>query len=790
MLHSFFKVALRYIVKNKLYSLLNIFGLTVGLICFVILGLYVREQFDKDMHHLNSEQIYRVLIDRNGDDDNIDWAAFSEFPMADLLNEGVPEIKNTTRFGIATDIVIEASDKKFKVNNINFSDPSVFQIFDFEVLALSKPLKDQTSNEVVLVRSEAIRLFDSIDNALGKILKINDFDVFKVIAVIENLGQETHLDFKYLLPIAQVDNAYSSDGSFRVWGNMSAFPVYVLVEPNIEIQTIEIKAEQLLRTHLETAILKLEPINQVYFSDIYSMFKKQGDKQFVLLYLFVAILILFIACINYINLSTARYLKRAKEVGIRKTVGGQRSQIIFQFYLESITISAAAVILAICFTEILLDPFNNFAESSIAIDYASPLTYGLALAGIFGLGTLAGLYPAIFLSRFSANQILSGKVTKGKSGLFLRNTLVVIQFFICIGLFTATNIILKQFEHLKQLDLGLDKDQVLMIPLNDEGLKQSYQAFKSELSANPLIEWTTGAGPRMFGGRAEFYLEIAGSEETTPISIFPVDADFFQKFGIELIEGRLYEAELSEADNNFLIVNEALTKAGGWEDLAEKFGQNVFKADVGVPNLGGVVEDFVFFSVKDEVTPAAYLYRPNSSEQAYVKIRTDNFESTLAFIEATYTKFAKVYPFEYSFLDQAFAEQYRQEEKLSKIFSTFSGVAILIALLGLFGLSIFLAEQRLKEFSIRKVLGASTSHLVWLMNTGISKILIVSTVLAVPLVYYLMQKWVSAFAFRINLETMYFITPVFWVVLFAWLTTLYQSLTSAKRNPIDSLRNE
>ena len=790
MLSSFFRIAFRYLAKNKLYSVLNIFGLTVGLICFVILSLYVKEQFDKDSYHAHSEEIYRVLVAR---DDTTDiepkWELMTQFPMGELLKEGIPEVENTVRFGRASELIVESGDRKFKVPAVYFADPSLFDVFDFKVLAESKPLDQQTVSELILVKSEAEKLFDSVEEATNQTIKLNGYGVFKVIGVIDDLGQETHLDFKYLLPLEQSDKAYGEDGRFRNWNVMSAFPLYVQIDENAQVADVERKAKALLQPHIKNSSVRLEPVGDVYFSKLYSFFKKTGDKQFIRLYMLVGILILFIACINYTNLSTARYLKRAKEVGIRKTVGGYRSQIIAQFFIESIALSSIAVILSMCFIEILLPSFNAFAGSSIAIDYQNPFTYLVALSAIFGIGVFAGLYPAVFLSRFSATQILSGSVTKGKSGLLFRNVLVVVQFFICIGLFISTNVIYKQFGHLKGLDLGLDKEQVIMIPLNDEAIKQSYKAFKNELSMNPSIEWMTGAGPKMFGGQAQFYLEIDGSEDVTPVSIFPVDEDFFQKFDIKLLEGKLYQPELGEEGNNFLIVNEALAKVGGWK-IEDKMGKNVFKADVGVPNLGGVVEDFVFFSVKDEVTPAAYLYKPNDNNLAYVKVKPENMEATIASIQASFEKFANLYPFEYSFLDQEFAAQYAQEQRLTNIFTAFSGVAIFIALLGLFGLTIFLAEQRLKEFSIRKVLGASNIHLIWLMNSGISRMLLISTALVIPLVYYFLEDWINTFAFRITLDWSLFALPVVLVMLFAWFTTLYQSINSARKNPVDSLRNE
>lgn len=790
MLSSFITVAFRYLAKNKLYSLLNIFGLTVGLVCFIILGLYVKEQFDTDGHHANSASIYRVLTSR-GDSTatSTNWEPFNQFPMAQLLTDGIPEVENAVRFGHDTELVIEANERKFKIASVHFADATLFDLFDFNILAQSKPLVQQATQDIVITQSQAEKLFDSAEKSIGEIVQINGYGIFTVIGVIQDLGQETHLEFDYLLSMDKADKAYAEDGSFKQWNNMSAFPTYIQIAKGAEINSIERKAAALLQTHVKYSDVKLEPVGEVYFSKLYSFFKKQGDKQFIQLYLVVGFLILFIACINYTNLSTARYLKRAKEVGIRKTVGGHRAQIITQFFMESLVLSAIAVVLSICLTEILLPSFNNFAGASISINYQNPLTYVLAVVGILGLGLFSGLYPSLFLSRFSAIQILSGKVTKGKSGLLFRNALVVVQFFICIGLFIATNVIFNQFNHLKKLDLGLDKEQVLMVPLNDKGLKESYSLFKNELSANPSIEWVTGAGPKIFGGQTQYYLEIEGSDDSTPISIFPVDADFFQKFDIKLIEGKLYESELGAEGNNFLIVNEALTKVGGWK-IQDKMGTNVFKADVGVPNLGGVVEDFVFFSVKEEVTPAAYLYRPNSNNQAYVKVKPENFEATLAFIEATYQKFAVLYPFEFSFLDQEYAQQYAQEQRLANIFTTFSGIAIFIALLGLFGLTLFLAEQRLKEFSIRKVLGASVVHLIWLMNSGMTRMLLISTLFAVPLVYYLMEEWISGFAFRIELGWSLFAIPVLIIALFAWFTTLYQSMATAKKNPVDSLRNE
>ena len=790
MLSSFFRIAFRYLIKNKLYSVLNIFGLTVGLICFVILSLYVREQFDKDTYHAHSEEIYRVLVARDDTTEvEPNWEIMTQFPVAELFKEGIPEVKNTVRFGQTSELLIEAGQRKFKIQSLHFADPSLFDVFDFDVLAQSKPLDQQTVSELIIVKSEAEKLFDSPSGAINQTVNLNGYGMFKVIGVIDDLGQETHMGFKYILPIEQSDKAYGEDGRYRDWGVLSGFPLYVQIEENARAEDIEHKAKTLLQPHIKNMSVRLEPVSEVYFSKLYSFFKKTGDKQFIRLYLLVGLLILFIACINYTNLSTARYLKRAKEVGIRKTVGGYRSQIITQFFIESIALAFIAVVLSVCFTEILLPSFNAFAGSSIFIDYQSPFTYLFMVLAVLGIGVFAGLYPAVFLSRFSATQILSGSVTKGKSGLLFRNILVVVQFFICIGLFISTNVIYQQFNHLKQLDLGFDKEQVIMIPLNDQAIKQSYKAFKSELSSNPSIEWMTGAGPKVFGGQAQFYLEIDGSEDVTPISIFPVDEDFFQKFDIKLLEGKLYQPELGKEGNDFLIVNEALAKVGGWK-IEDKMGKNVFKRNVGVPNLGGVVEDFVFFSVKDEVTPAAYLYKPNDNNLAYIKVKPENMEATIASIRATYEKFANLYPFEYSFLDQEYAAQYAKEQRLANIFTTFSAVAILIALLGLFGLTIFLAEQRLKEFSIRKVLGASNIHLIWLMNSGISRMLLISTAFVIPLVYYFLKDWINTFAFRIKLDWPLFALPVVLVMLFAWLTTLYQSVNSARKNPVDSLRNE
>ena len=789
MLKSYFFISLRYIAKNRLYSALNVFGLTLGLICFIILGLYVNEQFSRDNHHQNADKIYRVLSSSGMDAKEGNWSIFNQYPLADALNEQMPEISQVVRFSSDSDIVIEANDRTFKLGSVHFADPSVFELFSFNILDYAKPIQEQLNDEIVIVESEAIKLFGSVQKAINSSVKLNNYGLFKVIGVIEDLGQETHLDFEYLLPIERITTKYGKDRQFMTWNKMSAFPTYIKLKEGVEPESIQAKAESLFQQNVSEGKIQLEPVGEVYFSKLFHFFSKHGDKQFVRLYLIVGILILLIGCINYVNLSTARYIKRSKEVGVRKTVGGYRGQIMLQFFMESLILSAIVVVLSFCFTEILLTPFNSFAGSALSIDYQNPNTYGFAIMAIFALGLFAGVYPSVYVSKFSPREILSGKVTKGKGGLFLRNTLVVIQFFICIGLFIATFIIHQQFKFIQNMDLGLDKDQVIMVPLNDSGLQNSYLAFKNELSAQPSIEWVTGAGPKMFGGQAQYYLEIDGSDETTPISIFPVDSDFFQKFGIKLLEGRLYNPELSDSENKFLIVNEALTKVGGWK-ISDKLGTNVFKADVGVPNLGGVVEDFVFFSVKDEVTPAAYLYQPKSSRLAYVKIKADQLDESLAYLESTYDKFSTTYPFEYSFLDQEFAQQYANEKKLASIFTAFSGIAIIIALLGLFGLTLFVAEQRLKEFSIRKVLGANQFQLVWLMNSGISRMLLISTIFAIPLVYWLIGDWVNSFAFRIELSWVQFVIPVIAVILFAWSTTLYLSLQSARKNPVDSLRSE
>ena len=787
MLSNFIRVSFRYLVKNKTYSLINTFGLALGMACFILLMLFTAEELSYDEYHSNKESVYQLFI---ADSASNDFAPQMQGPAGPHLKNTIPEVIHTARFGRVQNILGRVEGEKYIIPEIHYSDADLFSMFDIKLLNTTAGQVSLERKQMMLSRSEAERLYGSVEEATGATFEFIDLDQFEIVAVFEDLPDETHLDFNILISFEYVDDLLFWKSNFQVqgrnasnWGFVSAFPTYVrLSEPGMANQALIDKIKEAIRPHQGEREFELVRLDDVYFSDLSSgYFKAKGDPNQIKLYSAIAVIVLLIAIVNYTNMATARYSRRAKEVGIRKTVGGHRSQIIRQFLVESMSISVLGIVLAVCLAEMAMPFFNSYTGKEIHIAYDSPFTYLLFVGGAIVIGFIAGVYPSFYLSRFNPLHNLRAQ-SSGRGGKVFRQILVGFQFTTCLALMATTGIVYSQFDYMHSIDKGFESEQLVHIELQGEDTRKNFRALKSELLKSPYVADVAGASFSVFEGETSFFLDIEGIEERVAMSIMIAESNFADLLGVKKSQGQLF-SEMPESERRgFVLVNEHAVEIAGWE---EPLGQKLSGRKV-----GGVMEDFIFGSAKSAISPLMIMASDSADHSTmYLKVQ-GNVKEALSQVEAAYDRFSEEYPFEFTFVDDEFAAKYEAEMKLSQVLGIFSGLTIFIAGLGILGLSIFVAEQRIKEIGIRRVLGASLGQIVWLLNSSVTKLILVISLITLPAVYYFIQDWLNNFAYNISLNGLYFIMPLALLIGIVWAILFYQSFRTANANPVNALRTE
>ncbi|WP_305983488.1 ABC transporter permease [Roseivirga thermotolerans] len=787
MFKNYLKTASRYLLKNKGYTFINVFGLSIGLAAFILLSLFVKVEFSYDEHLSQKDRIFQVYV--KDTTNNIPAFEMQTMgPMGPLMVEQVPEIMASTRFGTMQKKVLKMNNQRFLVDGVRYTDPETLDFFDVQPALGSSNLKLGKS-DILLSESEALKVYGSVQSAIGETIEIVELGSFQISGVFRDLPDNTHVDFDYLISFENANDAFFSGVNFAMkktvfdWGVVSAFPLYLkLSEANLDLAAIEAKMNAALKPHLSNRVTKLLPVDEIYFSDLsHGYFGRNGEKDKAQLYLIIALVILGVAIINYMNLATARYSKRSREVGIRKTVGGHKTQLARQFLTESFIITFIGLVFAICLVELCSPVLSNFVGKSVGVDYGALESYVILSSIVVGVSFLAGIYPASFLSRFSAIEVLSGRATSGKKGAKFRAALVGFQVFICLGLISVTMIVLQQFNHMSNLDLGFDHDQIVGVSLADKGVAENYETFKNELTRNASIESVTGASFSVFDGSASLYMEPEGLEEPVPITFMNVETSFVERLGLTIKEGNDFSSE-GELNRKGIIINETAQEEFGWDTPIGK--------TIGGYKVIGQVEDFIYGSARETIKPLMIVPSKSGFTYAYVKISGGNVRAAMDHLQATFESMASDYPFDYNFLDDVFAKKYEQEEKLSRVFSTFTILAIIVAGLGILGLSIFIAESRIKEVGIRKILGANIGQLIWLLNSGITKLILFVALITLPLVYHFMSEWLDGFVYNISISVFTMLTPLIVLIAVVWTILIFQSLKSANANPVNALRTE
>jgi putative ABC transport system permease protein len=791
MLKSYIKIAWRNLYKNKAFSLIHILGLTMGITVCLMIFLYITNEFSYDKFHTQGKNIYRVMRGFDATKARVPYLSGPYAPA--LLNDYPNEIKKAVRVAPRNDLV-SFGEKAFNEKKVYATDADFFTLFSFPLIKgdVVTALKDPGS--IVLSETTAKKYFGSIDNAMGKVVQMDKRLQLKVTGITKDVPSNSHMDFDMVIPLSN----YVHDDGFNVWINNSMF-VYILLDDHISKAQLESRFTQFMDKYMGKDMarfgtrfdLKLTPLDDIYFEQASAFDNiRHGDKTVVFIFISIAILIMLIACINFMNLSTIRAVERSKEVGMRKVMGALRNHLIIQFIGESLLLALISCALSIGLLLMLMPWYNQLLGFTLTVAWNKPPIY-LFLAGvILVVGFLAGSYPAFFLSAFSPIQALKGKLRLGRGGTLLRQSLVVLQFSISVLLIIGTIVIMNQMSFIKSKALGYDKEQTVIVSIDNDDIYNHRRAFKDELQNSGNV-----ASVSLMSGEPGGFFDIHGFEVEGQHEIFKsrtefADFEYVKTLGLKVITGRNFSPQYATDTTDAVLLNRTAAKLLGFtpQQAIGKWVKNTIRDDK-KRRVIGVVEDFNFLSLKENMD--ALIIAPNEDRRvAVIKLKPGNIKTALANIKDIYNRVAPVYPFEYKFLDQQFDVTYRTDIRQQTMLSIFSGLAIFIACLGLFGLASFTAAKRTREIGVRKVLGSSVQNILLLLSKDLLKPVLLATVIAMPVGYYCMSKWLQNFAFRTTLHWWIFVLAAFLTFLIALLTISFKSVKAALANPVKSLRSE
>jgi putative ABC transport system permease protein len=801
MLHNYLKIALRNLNRQKIYSLINISGLAIGMASFILIMLYVGDEISYDRFHENANNIYRVAFEAQIMEDFLD-VAVSAGPLAPAMEANFPEVLDATRMEPEKEsVLISFGDKQFYEDRLLYADTGFFNIFSFKLLRGNPTLALSRKYSLVLTESTARKYFLET-NPVGQIIRFNDRYNFMVTGVVEDPPENSHIDFNLIASFITLEDFPFSE-RLEMWGSLN-FLTYIQLLEGADPGLIEKKLPGFIASsmgeNIDTLaaggiIFKpyLQKITDIHLhSHLLGEIHPNSDISYIYIFSAVAFFLLIIACINFVNLTTARSAKRAKEVGLRKTLGAYKSDLIIQFLGESIMLAFIALLTALLIIEFTLPWFNSLIQKQLILFSNGnwPLIILLVMFAIF-VGVLSGVYPALYLSGFKPNSVLKGHLFNSNRRSFFRNGLVVFQFFISVTLIISTSIIIRQFNYLKNINLGFDMERVVVVPLRDTRNHIPFKLLKSTFASLPHVKSSTITSnyPGTHLGKWGCSPEGTNSNMQWVIGIVAVDEGYIKTLGMEILKGRDFLVNES-SEKNTILINETLAAKAGWED---PLGKQVYIGDYEKDNLYtvvGLVKDAHFSSLTDPVEPMIFLLDNERANKLMIRIEAENINETMETLAETWKILEPNKPFDYFFLDQSFGELYANEQRLSHIFINFTILAIIIACMGLFGLSSFIAEQRMREIGIRKVFGASAGNIIFHLSYKFMALVFVANLLAWPVAYYFMDKWLDNFTYTRDFGVAIFFLAGIISVLIALLTVLFIAIRASLTNPSASLRYE
>lgn len=809
MLTNYFKTALRNIFRHKTYVIINILGLAVGFACSLLIFLFVIHELSFDKFNIKYNRIYRLyLVGKMGESEfKGSWTAA---PTARTFVEEFPEVETAVRMERWDESLIRIDDRKFIESKIALADSGFFDIFSLDLLegdphkALAQP------HAVVLTASTAKKYFGDRE-AIGQNLRIgNDSTLFTITGVMQDVPENSHLEFDLL--ISFLTNPRANDDFWL----SNSFATYVLLREGVSASAVESKIPGIVEKYVGPQVQKilgmdlqaftdagnqygifLQPLSDVHLNtEIASSFKRPNDRKYIYIFSGVALVILIIAGINYMNLSTARSARRSREVGLRKVVGSSRGMLIRQFLVESVLLTVISTVIAVVLVELLLPLFNNLLQVQLKVGYFSTwyVIPGLLLLTLL-VGFFSGSYPAWFLASFMPVKVLYGKLKTGTSNTLVRSTLVVFQFIFSIALILSSLVIYKQIHYMLNKDMGFDKEQLLVIQ-RAEALQKKLQTFKEEVKKIPDVINVTNstAVPGDPNNSSGFQIEGRPAEQAYLLWVNWVDFDFFTTYKLTLQEGRIFNRDFPSDSSGMILNEEAIRRFGLKSPFDARFIQPSFNEGNKIYlNVLGIVKDFHFQSLQSEIEPHVFILKPEKWDWAgYLTLRVgkDNMENTIAKIEKTWQSFTGDEPFQYYFLDQEFEKFYKEEKRTAKIALAFSVLAIFIACLGLFGLTSFATEQRSREISLRKVMGSSSGSIIRLFAGEALVLIAIATVPAWILSYFFLKNWLQNFSYHISLQPWEFLISLAVVFFVALITVSYRTYKAAQMNPAEVLKYE
>lgn len=810
MIKSYIKIAWRNLVKNKTFSIVNIAGLAIGLACVILIALYVADELSYDTYNEKANRIYRVNSDLRIGGVDLTLATCSD-PMGAALKDDYTQVEEFVRFYTSSGSkLIKKGNQFINESRVAHVDSTLFDMFTLPAVAGDTRTALNEPNTVVITVSAANRYFGNTD-AVGKILETNDNNgtPYKVTAVIADIPRNSHFNFDFF---------FSMDNVRYPWGNFLShnFQTYILLRPGTDYETFEKNFSQVVdkyilpqaKQYMEVTSMEefaragnrleysLIPLTNIHLhSDRYPELGVNSSIQYVYIFLAVALFILLLACVNFMNLSTARSAARAKEVGIRKVLGTERSLLIGQFLVESTITVFLSLLLAIGLVGLSIGSFNTISGKELSIfDLVKPTYLIVLLLLTVIVGALAGIYPALFLSAFRPIKVLKGKINGGFQRSNFRSSLVVFQFITTVILITGTIIIFQQLNYIRNKKIGFGKDQVLVIN-GTNALGNSAEAFKNEVANMTGVKTASFAGYLPVGNSSRsdnsFSTEAVMNENNMfNMQVWNIDYDYIPTLDMNVLQGRNFSRNYG-VDSTGIIINEAAAALTGYDD---PIGKKLYMPDdIGTPPIAytivGVVENFHFESLRQQIGPLCLRLGNNKWATAF-KVEANNIQALISDVESQWKAMAPGMPFSYQFLDESFESMYRAEQRISNVSLSFSILTIVIAALGLFGLTTYMVEQRAKEVGIRKVLGSSVSSIVTLLSKDFVKLVLIAIAIASPIAWWAMNRWLADFAYRIEIQWWIFGLAGLIAVVIALATVSWQAIRAALANPVNSLRDE
>lgn len=804
MFKNYMKISYRSLKNNFGYSFINIFGLAIGLACFVLIALFIQYEYSFDQHHVKADRTYRII--RTNPLENYlgsSWATLTPIPMAATIKQDLPEIEASVYLTEARGF-LSKDGESFAQNGISM-EGDFFDVFTHRWIFGNPDIAMDDPESIIITKSISEKYFGKA-NPVGEALDIivNRQQKTKTITgVIEDVVPTSHFTFDFI--IDERSTQYYNYNS-KEWSNTNHY-TYITLKEGTNAQAVRDKLPAFAQTYIGQAnyyksnpdllpILHLQPLKDIHLKSAHLNFNisDHGDIKYVYMFAIVALIILVIACVNYMNLATARSLMRAKEVGVRKVIGAVRSNLIIQFISEAIIISLLSIMAAFIITQLFLPIFNTLIDRPL--DPSAFLNAEFLLIAFItslGVGVFSGSYPAFYMSALKPAYILKNQVKGGKGNRLFRNVLVVSQFTITIVLVIGSLVVFNQLNYIQTTDTGLDREQIVASTIFDRGLWDKFETLEGELqkNANIISVSSSNSLPTRMSGRTSS-AEWQGKTEDDDVSIYNagVGFNYLEMVGLEVVAGRGFSREFYKETSTDYMLNESAVYALGWTN-EEAIGKT-FQINGQDGLVVGVLKDFNFLSLRLDVEPLVLYANPGSSWHNYLLIKTtgNNIPETLAYLEQTLGEFSPNYPFNYAFLDDSFNNMYSTELKLGSMFNYLTVLALIIACMGLFGLAAFIIEQRTKEIGIRKVLGAGVLQIITLVNRDFIRLVAISFVIAAPIGWYLMDTWLQDFAYRIELGVATFIAAGLLAVGVAIATVSYKSIKTALVNPVDSLRSD